>query len=300
MCVANILEEVPIGVKGDITMKGNKEMTAEQFAELMGVTVEYLSKYNARVIAKAEKEKGLVIRKEGRGKKARYILESMEQITSIFEKENFEFEMNKEFIKFKDYKFKAMLALAMKPDTTFFEGTLKEFARQIGENLEEVNESKNEKTNRNIALRIEAALEELQKEGVIVVYNDPKQKSKEKVLVIFIRPSAKEELIPINTDGMIHAKELCDKKRVNMRWENFLKVWLALKVFREDEIKEFTIANIEKMTGLSSGTIKTAISFMREEEMLDIKKNKCYIRELKTVYNKGLKTGNHNFDFNIL
>ena len=281
-------------------MKEKKDMTAKQFAELMDVTLDYLSKNNARVIARAEKEKGLIIRKEGRGKRARYILKSVEEVSSIFDKENFEFEMNKLYIKFKDYKFKTMLALAMKPDRTFFEGTLKEFAKEIGINLEEVRDEKNEKSNRNTILKIESALKELQKEGVIMVYDDPAQKKKDKVLVIFIRPSAKEELIPINTDGIIHAKELCDKKKINMKWENFLKVWLALKVFRDDDRKEFTVANMMNMTELGDSTIRKVISFMREEEMLDIKKNKCYIRNTKTVYNRGLKTGNHNFDFNIL
>lgn len=281
-------------------MKENSFMTAEQFAELMGVTLSYLSKNNARVIARAEKERGMIIRKEGRGKNARYLLESIEEVTSIFEREGKEFEMDKDYIKFKDFKFKVMLALAMKPDRTFFEGTIREFAKELGFELEEVGGEKSERTNRNIVNKIVSALEELQEEEVLVVYNDEKQKKKEKVLVIFIRPSAKEDLIPINTDGIIHAKELCDKERVNMKWENFLKVWLALKVFRNTETKEFTIADIEAMTGLSKSSIGKAISFMREDDMLDIKKNKGYIREAKMSYVKGLKTGNHNFDFNIL
>ena len=281
-------------------MKGNEVMTAEQFAELMGVTLEYLSKNNARVIARAEKEKGLIIRKEGRGKRARYVLKSMEEISSIFDKEGYEFEMDKEYIRFKDIKFKIMLALAMKPDRTFFEGTLKDFSKGLGESIEEISENKNERTNRNILNKISSALQELQDEGVIIVYNDEKQKRKDKVLVIFIRPSAKEDLIPINTDGMIHAKELCDKKKVNMKWENFLKVWLALKVFRNNEQKEFTIKDIEDMTGLSKGSIGKAIAFMKEDDMLEIGKNKGYIRELSRGYNKGLKTGKYNFDFNVL
>lgn len=286
-------------VKGENNMKEKEFMTPEQFAELMGVTTQYLSKYNARVIAKAEKEKGLIIRKEGRGKNAKYLLESLDESQSIFENNDYSFDFDKEFISYKDLKFKILLTLTLKPDRTFFEGELEELAKEIGIELEQVKDENSKKTNDRWIKKIHEAILELQEEEVIVAYFDKKQKKK-KVWVLFIRPSAKENLIPINTDGIIYAKKLCDAKEINIKWENFLKVWLALKVFKLDNVEKFKTATIEQMTGISKTTILKVINFMKQEGMLEVDRNVVYIRETKSFCNNGLKTGKHNFDFNIL
>lgn len=282
-----------------LKMKENQGMTAEQFAELMGVTLDYLSKYNARVITRAEKEKGLIIRKEGRGKKARYLLNSTDETTALFDKKDYEFEFDKEFIEYKDLKFKILLALTIKPNRTFFEGELKDLAKEIGEELLEVSDDISKRTNENRIKRIHEAILELQEEEVIIAYYDEKQK-KSKTWVLFIRPSAKESLIPINTDGIIYAKDLCDKGAVNMKWENFLKVWLALKVFKKEEKNEFIINDIKNKTGLGRDTIMKVMTYMREQGMLDIRRNTIYLPEINIFQTKGMKMGLHNFDFNLL
>lgn len=282
-------------------MKGDNIMPAAKFAELMGVTLAYLSKYNARVIQKAEKEKGLLVRKEGRGKAARYIVEPLakkekEVEKSLFDYRNIQIDMEKEWIRYEAIKFKILLLLMIRPENTFYEGTLEEVATAIGMAIDEVKDNGHKKENIDKVL---AAIKALHEEEVIIAYYDDKQKV-DKKWIIFIRPSAKEDLIPIKADGISHIKGLCDSGAISVRWENFLKVWLALKVFRFNDKQGFTYEEIRNITGLSKTPITTVLTYMAENQILTINKNNKYIKEIGTFVNLGKKATHHSFDFDLL
>ena len=282
-------------------MRGDNIMPAEKFAELMNVSLAYLSKYNARVIQRAEKEKGLLVRKEGRGKAARYIVEPLSKKEKEIEKSLFEYggvevDIEKEWIKYEALKFKIMLLLMLRPENTFYEGTLEEVAAAIGYAIEEV------KDNGHKAKKIrevQAAIKALHNEEVIIAYYDDKQK-KAKKWVLFIRPSAKEDLIPIKADGIAHIKQLCNSGAIAVKWENFLKVWLALKVFRQSDKEGFTYKEIEDMTGLSKTPIVRILSYMADNNILSISRNIKFIKESKSFVNMGSKATHHTFDFNLI
>lgn len=282
-------------------MNGEKIMPTEKFAEFMGVSLAYLSKYNARVIQKAEKEKGLLVRKEGRGKAARYIVEPLskkekEAEKSLFDYKNTQLEIGKEWISYEALKFKIMLLLMLRPESTFYEGTLEEVAAAIGFAVDEVKENGHKKANID---RVLAAIKALDKEEVIVAYYDNKQKL-DKKWVLFIRASAKECLIPMKADGISHIKALCDSGEISVKWENFLKVWLALKVFRLNDKEDFTYKEIEDMTGLSKSPITKVLSYMVENEILSINRNIKFIKETSSFVNLGSKATHHNFDFGLI
>lgn len=271
----------------------NKGMPAEKFAELMGVTLEYLSKYNSRVIAKAEKEKGLLVRKEGRGKTARYIVEPLSKKEKEAEKTLFEYKeqqiiIEKEWISYEALKFKLLLLLTLRPEGTFFEGSLEEIMKVI-----DVTDNK-----KDTKQKLQAAIKKLHDEEIIIAYYDKKQKGN--IWVLFIRPSAKEEMVPINTDGIIHIKQLCDSKAISVKWENFLKVWLALKVFRMDGKEGFTYQQIQEMTGLSKSPITKVLSYMAENEILTISRNIKFLKHQNSFINLGQKATHHNFDFDLI
>lgn len=275
-------------------MNGEKVMPVEKFAELMGVSLTYLSKYNARVIQRAEKEKGLLVRKEGRGKAARYIVEPLlkkekEVEKSLFDYKNLQIEIEKEWISYEALKFKLLLLLTLKPEGTFFEGSMDDI-------LNAIDVKDNKKDTRS---KVQAAIKALHEEEIIIAYYDKKQK-KTQTWILFIRPSAKEEIVPINTDGIIHIKKLCDSGEIGVKWENFLKVWLSLKVFRMDDQEGFTYKQIENMTGLSKSPITKVLSYMAENEILTINKNIKFIKETKTFVNLGTKATHHNFDFDLI
>lgn len=269
-------------------------MTAEQFAQLMGVTLEELSKNNARVIAKAEKEKGMIVRKEGKGKKARYFIDSLEEVQSLFDNAEVETDFDKEFIKFKDLKFKTLLALTLKPEKTYFEGTLEEFGITIGV----IDDKTATRAKSNWIKKIKDVLLELQKEEIIVAYYDKKQRGE--VWVLFLRPSVKEDMIPINTSGIVFAKDLCEKGEINVRWENFLKVWLALKAFRIENKDKFNLCDVQIITALGKDTVSKVLMYMRENGMVAVQRNVVYLKDTNNFQILGLKAERHSFDFNLL
>ncbi len=287
--------EYSSGAKGGNQMEGvNTIMPAEKFAELMNVSLAYLSKYNARVIQKAEKEKGLLVRKEGRGKAARYIVEPLSKKEKEIEKSLFEYEeqqivIEKEWVSYEAMKFKLLLLLTLKPEGTFFEGTLDDIMNSI-----DIRDNK-----KDTRSKLQAAIKALHDEEVIIAYYDKKQK-KTQTWILFIRPSAKENIVPINTDGIVHIKKLCDANSISVKWENFLKVWLALKVFRMDGKENFTYQQIQDMTALGRNTIMKVLTYMAENGILTISRDIKFVKETKSFVNMGNKATHHNFDFDLI
>ncbi len=271
-------------------------MSTEQFAELMNVSLAYLSKHNAKVIEKAEKEKGLIVKKEGRGKTAKYCLVPVEKEKGLFDFKNCELEFEKSFIRYQSIKFKILLMLMLKPDRTFFEGEIETLAKKIGMEIDEVknNGHKSEKIK-----AVAAAIEELQKEEIIIVYYDEKQRRGNK-MYMFIRPSAKEDTIPIQSDGILHAKKMCEENRINVEWQSFLKIWLSLKVFRMEERLSFTMSDIKEMSGVGVSATKKILSYMRQMDLIAVKRDVLYIKEHNMFINKGLKAEHASFDFDLL
>lgn len=272
-------------------MKGESKLTAEQFADFMGVSMTELSKRNASIIKKAEKL-GYLIVKEGSGKKATYRVEPkaaiQDEITkTLFSEKNQQIDFNRAWIKYDKYVFDVLLMLALKPTDTFFEGTYKDIISYL------------ELPDSDYTMKcLKNAIKELVDKDIIVAYFDPKQKYKQ-VLVLFIRPSAKEELFPIQIEGIQAAKVICEQYGV--KWENFLKVWLALKLFKIDGQNIFTNKDLTEITGIKSSTTITKILNAFTESGILFRHKK----EVSTAADYGFirclgKSVLYNFDFSAL
>lgn len=233
-------------------------MTLQEVCEKYGVSESSLTTAFPRTQKAILKKHGVKIIKEGRGQKAVYLEEWLDDKRAInmYEETKDVVIIDKESLKLMSWDFMVLLAIVTTP-MLVFRGSFSDFLKYVEVPV-------NESNIRNL----KQALSSLEGRGIIS-YTLDKTDFNYFVVALYRRVEIEMQI----GLGMVQTCKSLAKKYNKNSWVPLLKTWLGAQMLTDKQ--PYTLGDLEKITGLSTYQIKSSSKILRESKIF--RTSKAYV-----------------------